>query len=145
MSVFFWLNCVRFFVICPRDREFRLSGRVFPLALCFALIRAFCIFEAAAAIALYASTPPFEALRLILSHSATHDDSRPDQRRELMVNDVRRAYFYAKQQRNVFIDLPDEDQDAYEGEVSQLMLCLYGTCTHMYAHVDLYILFASVF
>ena len=32
---------------------------------------------------LYASTPPFEALRLILSHSATHDESRPDQRREV--------------------------------------------------------------
>ena len=44
-----------------------------------------------------------------------------------MVNDVRRAYFYAKQQRNVFIELPAEDEDAKPGEVGQLMLCLYGT------------------
>ena len=52
---------------------------------------------------LYASTPPLEALRLIVSHAATIDAERPGERRELMVNDVRRAYFYAKQQRNVFI------------------------------------------
>ena len=44
-----------------------------------------------------------------------------------MVNDVRRAYFYAKQQRHVFIDLPKEDDEAEEGEVGQLPLCLYGT------------------
>ena len=44
-----------------------------------------------------------------------------------MVNDVRRAYFYAKQQRNVFIELPAEDEEARDGEVGQLMLCLYGT------------------
>ena len=44
-----------------------------------------------------------------------------------MVNDVRRAYFYAKQQRSVFIELPGEDEDAAEGEVGELLLCLYGT------------------
>ena len=44
-----------------------------------------------------------------------------------MINDVRRAYFYAKQKRNVFINLPAEDEEAKEGEVGQLMLCLYGT------------------
>ena len=76
---------------------------------------------------LYASTPPLEALRAIVSHAATIDVDRPKERRELMVNDVRRAYFYAKQQRNVFIDLPAEDEEAKEGEVGQLLLCLYGT------------------
>ena len=44
-----------------------------------------------------------------------------------MVNDVRRAYLYAKQQRNVFIELPAEDGDAVEGEIGHLLLCLYGT------------------
>ena len=44
-----------------------------------------------------------------------------------MVNDVRRAYFYAKQQRSVFIELPGEDEDAVDGEVGELLLCLYGT------------------
>ena len=65
---------------------------------------------------LYASTPPLEALRLIVSHASTVDPSRPDDRRELMVNDVRRAYFHAKQQRSVFIDLPSEDENAVEGD-----------------------------
>ena len=52
---------------------------------------------------LYASTPPLEALRVIVSHASTIDPDRPEERRELMVNDVRRAYFYAKPLRNVFI------------------------------------------
>ena len=42
---------------------------------------------------LYASTPPLEALRSIVSHAATVDPNAPEKRRELMVNDVRRAYF----------------------------------------------------
>ena len=44
-----------------------------------------------------------------------------------MVNDVRRAYVYAKQQRSVFINLPKEDDEAQEGEVGQLLSCLFGT------------------
>ena len=63
---------------------------------------------------LYASTPPLEALRVIVSHASTVDPARPDSRRELMVNDVRRAYFFAKQQWSVFIELPGEDEDAAE-------------------------------
>ena len=66
---------------------------------------------------LYASTPPLEALRMIVSHSSTIDPAKPQDRREIMVNDVRRAYFYVKQQRHVFIDLPKEDDEAKEGEV----------------------------
>ena len=76
---------------------------------------------------LYASTPPLEALRYIVSHAATEDPNKPGMRRELMINDVRRAYFYAKQKRNVFMNLPAADPDAKEGEVGQLLLCLYGT------------------
>ena len=76
---------------------------------------------------LYASTPPLEAMRLIVSHAATIDPENPNVRRDLMVNDVRRAYFYAQQKRNVFIELPSEDGEALPGEVGQLMLCLYGT------------------
>ena len=45
---------------------------------------------------LYASTPPLEALRMIVSHASTIDPTRPQDRREIMVNDVRRAYLYAK-------------------------------------------------
>ena len=75
---------------------------------------------------LYASTPPLKALRMIVSHASTIYLAKPQDRREIMVKDVRRAYFYAKQQRLVFIDLPKEDDEAKEGEVGQLLLCLYG-------------------
>ena len=54
--------------------------------------------------ALYASSPPLEALRLIVSRAAAHvDDGR---RRLIMMNDVRRSYLYAKMQRDVYIELP---------------------------------------
>ena len=48
-------------------------------------------------------------------------------RKSLLIHDVHRAYFYAKQTRNIFIELPKEDGDAKEGEIGQLLLCLYGT------------------
>jgi len=75
---------------------------------------------------LYASTPPLESLRVILSWAATF---RKDggERREVMINDVRRAYFYAKCQRDVYIKLPKEDPEASEGMLGKLNLCLYGT------------------
>ena len=76
---------------------------------------------------LYASTPPLEALRLIVSHAATIEENHKGERRELMINDVRRAYFYAKQQRNLFINLPKEDLEAGADDIGQLLLCLYGT------------------
>jgi hypothetical protein len=57
--------------------------------------------------ALYAATPPLEALRLIISHAATYPDGGPQ--RVIMINDVRRAYFYAKITRDVYIELPKED------------------------------------
>ena len=41
---------------------------------------------------LYASTSPVEALRLVTSRAATHDGVS----RQIMMSDVRRAYFYAK-------------------------------------------------
>ena len=43
-----------------------------------------------------------------------------------MVNDVRRAYFYAKIPRVVHIELPPED-DMHGKMLGKLKLCLYGT------------------
>ena len=57
--------------------------------------------------ALYAATPPLEALRIIISHAATNPEKGPE--RVIMINDVRRAYFYAKINRDVYIELPKED------------------------------------
>ena len=75
--------------------------------------------------ALYAATPPLEALRLIISHAGT--DTESGGRRALMINDVRRAYFYAKIQRDVYIELPAEDDQHGKGMLGKLRLCLYGT------------------
>ena len=73
---------------------------------------------------LYASTPPLEALRLIVSRAATCDG----QTRELMINDVRRAYFYAEATRELYVELPKEDAEYRQGDkVGRLRLCLYGT------------------
>ena len=80
---------------------------------------------------LYAATPPLEALRLIISHAATVRGGGQGHGkvgyRELMVNDVSRAYFYAPATRSLFIELPEEDVEAGEGEVGRLNVCLYGT------------------
>ena len=51
--------------------------------------------------ALYASTPPLEALRLIVSRAATTDSKGAP--REMMINDVSRAYFYAEATRIMYI------------------------------------------
>ena len=76
---------------------------------------------------LYASTPPLEALRLIVSWAATVTKEGNGHDHELMINDVRRAYFYAKASRDLFVELPDEDLRKKPGLIGRLKLCLYGT------------------
>ena len=72
-------------------------------------------------VALYASTPPLEALRLIVSYAATH--SRTGRRPMIMINDERRLYVYAKIHRDVNIELPKEDPDYGKGvEEIQMLL-----------------------
>jgi len=77
---------------------------------------------------LFASTPPTEALRMLCSMAATR---RKDGRRNnMMVNDVRRAYFYAKVKSEIFVELPREDkteEDEEQDNVGRLNLSMYGT------------------
>ena len=47
--------------------------------------------------------------------------------RQLMINYVSRAYFYAPATRSLFVELPAEDGSAKPGEVGRLNVCLYGT------------------
>ena len=68
--------------------------------------------------ALYASTPPLEALRLIVSYAATHGTDIG--RKMIMINDARRAYFYAKIERDAYIELPKEDPDYDKGLLDTL-------------------------
>ena len=65
---------------------------------------------------------------MILSHAATVRGTVPSVGyRELMINDVSRAFFYAPAVRSLFIELPEEDQEAKQYEVGRLDGCLYGT------------------
>ena len=68
---------------------------------------------------------PLEALRLIFSRAATVKPG--EAKKELMVNDVSRAYFYAKCTRNIYIEIPPEDPAAHPDFLGRLRLCLYGT------------------
>ena len=77
---------------------------------------------------LYASTRPLEALRLIVSYAATHPTT--GRRRIIMINDVHRAYFYAKIQRDVYIELPNEDPGSSKGRLGKPKLRLYGAREH---------------
>ena len=57
--------------------------------------------------ALFTSTPPLEALRLVVSRAATVGPE--GEKNEIMINDVSLAYFYDKSTRCVYIENPPED------------------------------------
>ena len=44
-----------------------------------------------------------------------------------MINDVSRAYFYAKCTRDLYVELPVEDPEAHPDFIGKLRLCFYGT------------------
>ena len=58
---------------------------------------------------LFAATPPLEALRLLVSSAATVKTGAENN--VIMINDVSRAFFEAPINREVCIELPDEDLD----------------------------------
>ena len=73
---------------------------------------------------LYASTPPLEALRFVLSEIATGKR----QGKVVAVVDVRRAHFHAPARRRVFVELPPEDHQPGDEHMCGLLQCsLYGT------------------
>jgi hypothetical protein len=72
---------------------------------------------------LYAATPPLEALKLLLAQAA----GQRERGTHVMLSDVKRAYFNAKAQRELYVELPPEDVGFQEGYVGRLALALYGT------------------
>ena len=73
---------------------------------------------------LYASTPPLEALKVVLSEIATGERRG----KVVAVVDVRRAYFYAPARRRLFVELPPEDYQAGDEQMCGLLqYSLYGT------------------
>ena len=75
---------------------------------------------------LFAATPPLEVLRLICSVCANNQGGRRPYR--IMTVDVKRAYFYARARRPMYIEIPIEDFEAGdEHRVGRLKWSLYGT------------------
>ena len=71
---------------------------------------------------LFAATPPLEAVKMILSMTATHNTGEI-----LMANDVSRAFFHAKAKRDVYVDLPAEDKEpGDEYRCAKLEHLMYG-------------------
>ena len=62
-------------------------------------------------------------MRLIISRAADMGQGR-----QLMINDIKRAYFYAAATRDLFVELPTEDNMYGRTDlVGKLRPCLYGT------------------
>ena len=77
---------------------------------------------------LFAATPPLEALRMICSICASHQHRLHGRDSRMMSIDVRRAYFYAKTIRPVYIEIPKEDKEPGDKDrIARLNFSLYGT------------------
>ena len=57
---------------------------------------------------LYASTPPLEALRWMLSEAATIDEADRYEEKVILISDVSRAFFEAPATRKIAVALPEE-------------------------------------
>ena len=79
---------------------------------------------------LFAGTPPLEALRYIVHQAATVRRGGKGEEQVIMVNDVARAFFEAKANRKVCVELPEEaktSEDRTRDRVGLLNMSLYGT------------------
>ncbi len=74
---------------------------------------------------LFAATPPIEALKVLLHIAATTTNGKV--RKSVMINDIKRAYFHAPALREVYIELPPEDERRQHGYIGILRKSLYGT------------------
>ncbi|MDA8583876.1 reverse transcriptase domain-containing protein, partial [bacterium] len=70
---------------------------------------------------LFASTPPLEGMRMVIAKAAELEQ-------DIMTIDVRRAYFYARVRRELYVDIPEEDREVGdEKRCDRLLMSLYGT------------------
>ncbi len=75
---------------------------------------------------LFASTPPLEALRFLISEAATVRGEEGWEDKVIMVNDVARAFFDAPMRRDICVELPAEGGEG-EDMVGHLIMSLHGT------------------
>ena len=87
---------------------------------------------------IFAPTPPLESLRTVLSMAMTDlegeakhvRDSEANDRTQIMVVDISRAYFNASKEGDgdpKYVELPDEDPDKDRGLCGMLNVHMYGT------------------
>ena len=78
---------------------------------------------------MFAATPPLEAQKLLFSMAVTegigYQRGEKENGFKLAFSDVRRAYFYAKAKKDIFVRLPDED--AEPGMCGRLLQLMHGT------------------
>ena len=70
----------------------------------------------------------WQSLRILLSELVTEGSNQPRRSLELLIIDVRRAHFYAKALRRIFVEMPTEDPrwESCSG-VAGLVMSMYGT------------------
>ena len=68
---------------------------------------------------LFAATPPIEYIRYLVSRCASSQWS--SRKTCLMIQDVKKAYFFAKATRRVFVALPWEDTKPGEENMCALL------------------------
>ena len=74
---------------------------------------------------IFAATPNIEAARLLLADAASRCKGHEIR---TMVVDIKRAYFYAPSQRDIYVRLPPEDPRAGDPNIcGRLKKSLYGT------------------
>ena len=77
---------------------------------------------------LFAATPPLEALKMLFSLAMTegvgYEKGEWVKGTKLEFIDVKRAYFQAPARRDVFVKLPEEEQE--EGMCAKLLQSMYG-------------------
>ena len=87
---------------------------------------------------IFAPTPPLESVRMVVSLAATNLPGEPkhvrdgasDDRTQISIIDISRAYFNAKKSADddpTYVDLPEEDGGKEEGLCGRLNVHMYGT------------------
>ena len=75
----------------------------------------------------FPATPPYEALRFLISMTMTPMDKTEDDF-VLMFIDITRAHPHARMRRDLWVALPEEDPRYGEADLCALLLCnVYGT------------------
>ena len=78
--------------------------------------------------AIFSATPPLESLRLLVAYLASEDPAKQSDPLKVVLVDVSRAHFYAPAVRDVFIQLPPEDEESkVPGRCGKLHRTMYGT------------------